>query len=134
MPLPLSYNLKNLAVRKTTTLMTALGIGLTVAVLLGMGLPALALHDGGSSESLGSPLFHWFSGATMLGAFFIATDPVTAPRGAMHQWLFGLGIGALTFLIRATGAYPDGLAFAVLLGNLAAPALDALARDGSDGG
>lgn len=104
-----------------------------VAVLVGMGLPALALHDDGSSESLGSPLFHWFSGATMLGAFFIATDPVTAPRSAGHQWLFGVGIGAVTFLIRATGAYPDGLAFAVLLGNLAAPALDALKR-GDDGG
>ena len=103
------------------------------AVLLGMGLPALALHDGGSSESLGSPLFHWFSGATMLGAFFIATDPVTAPRAAAHQWLFGLGIGAVTFLIRATGAYPDGLAFAVLLGNLAAPALDSLHWADSDG-
>ncbi|MYE24142.1 MAG: RnfABCDGE type electron transport complex subunit D [Gammaproteobacteria bacterium] len=102
-----------------------------LAVLLGMGLPALALHDGGSSESLGSPLFHWFSGATMLGAFFIATDPVTAPRGEAHQWLFGIGIGAVTFLIRADGGYPDGLAFAVLLGNLAAPALDALQRRGT---
>ncbi|MDE0006896.1 MAG: RnfABCDGE type electron transport complex subunit D, partial [Gammaproteobacteria bacterium] len=104
-----------------------------LAVLLGMGLPALALHDGGSSESLGSPLFHWFSGATMLGAFFIATDPVTAPRSARHQWLFGIGIGAVTFLIRVTGAYPDGLAFAVLLGNLAVPALDSLQRRGSGG-
>ena len=104
-----------------------------LAVLLGIGLPALALHDGGSSESLGSPLFHWFSGAAMLGAFFIATDPVTAPRGAGHQWLFGLGVGAVTFLIRATGAYPDGLAFAVLLGNLAAPALDSLNRGDGDG-
>lgn len=99
------------------------------AVLAGVALPALALYDGGSSASLGSPLFHCFAGATMLGAFFIATDPVTAPRGAGHQWLFGLGIGAVTFLIRVSGAYPDGLAFAVLLGNLAAPALDTLRRD-----
>ena len=97
-----------------------------LAVLLGIGLPAAALYDSGSSASLGSPLFHWFAGASMLAAFFIATDPVTAPRRAGHQWLFGLGIGALVFVIRSTGSYPDGVAFAVLLGNLATPVLDRL--------
>ena len=96
------------------------------AVLLGIAAPAVAFYDGGSSASLGSPLFHWFAGAAMLGAFFIATDPVTAPRAVAHQWLFGLGIGAATFAIRSVGAYPDGIAFAVLLGNLATPALDHL--------
>lgn len=95
-----------------------------VAVLLGLALPAMACYDGGSSASLGSPLFHWFAGASMLAAFFIATDPVTAPKAAAHQWLFGLGIGALVFAIRAGGSYPDGVAFAVLLGNLATPILD----------
>ena len=97
-----------------------------LAVLLGIGLPAAVLYDSGSSASLGSPLFHWFAGASMLAAFFIATDPVTAPRRAGHQWLFGLGIGALVFVIRGTGSYPDGVAFAVLLGNLATPVLDRL--------
>ena len=95
-----------------------------VAVLLGLGLPAAIFYDSGSSASLGSPLFHWFAGASMLAAFFIATDPVTAPQRAGHQWLFGLGIGAIVFLIRSTGSYPDGVAFAVLLGNLAAHVLD----------
>ena len=97
---------------------------LPAAVLLGVALPAAACYDGGSSASLGSPLFHWFSGATMLAAFFIATDPVTAPSRAGHQWLFGLGVGGLVFAIRAFGSYPDGVAFAVLLGNVAAPLLD----------
>ena len=97
-----------------------------LAVLLGIGLPAAVLYDSGSSASLGSPLFHWFAGASMLAAFFIATDPVTAPQRAGHQWLFGLGIGALVFVIRGTGSYPDGVAFAVLLGNLATPVLDRL--------
>ena len=64
------------------------------AVLLGLGLPAAIFYDSGSSASLGSPLFHWFAGASMLAAFFIATDPVTAPQRAGHQWVFGLGIGA----------------------------------------
>jgi len=71
-----------------------------------------------------SPLFHLGSGAAMLGAFFIATDPVTActtPRGRI---LFGLGIGILTWVIRTFGGYPEGIGFAVLLMNLAAPTID----------
>ena len=104
---------------------------LPAAVLLGIAAPAAAFYDGGSSASLGSPIFHWFSGAAMLAAFFIATDPVTAPRRATHQWLFGLGIGALVFAIRAGGSYPDGVAFAVLLGNVATPMLDRWRQDGA---
>lgn len=71
-----------------------------------------------------SPLFHLFTGATMLGAFFIATDPVSAsttPRGRLY---YGIGIGVLIYVIRAWGGYPDGVAFAVLLMNIAAPTLD----------
>jgi len=96
------------------------------AVLIGIALPAIAFYDGGSSASLGSPFFHWFAGATMLAAFFVATDPVTAPGKAGHQWLFGVTIGALVFAIRAGGSYPDGVAFAVLIANLATPILDRL--------
>ena len=76
------------------------------------------------ADSFGSPLFHLFSGATMLGAFFIATDPVSAattPRGRLY---FGAGIGILTYVIRTWGGYPDGVAFAVLLMNMAAPTID----------
>lgn len=94
------------------------------ALLLGIAVPATIFYDSGSSASLGSPLLHWFSGATMLAAFFIATDPVTAPRRAGHQWLFAFSIGVLIFVIRAFGSYPDGVAFAVLLGNVATPILD----------
>jgi electron transport complex protein RnfD len=71
-----------------------------------------------------SPLFHLFGGATMLGAFFIATDPVTAsttPRGRLY---YGAGIGVLVYIIRTWGGYPDGVAFAVLLMNIAAPTID----------
>ncbi len=76
------------------------------------------------ADSFGSPLFHLFSGATMLGAFFIATDPVSAattPRGRLY---FGAGVGVLTYVIRTWGGYPDGVAFAVLLMNMAAPTID----------
>ena len=95
-----------------------------VAVLGALGACAALGYDNGSSASLGSPLFHWFSGGTMLAAFFIATDPVTAPSSAGAQWIFGLAIGVLVYCIRSFGGYPDGIAFAVLLANLAAPALD----------
>ncbi len=97
-----------------------------LALLGALGACAAIGYDSGSSSSLGSPLFHWFSGGTMLAAFFIATDPVTAPSAPAAQWIFGIGIGVAIFVIRAFGGYPDGIAFAVLLGNLAAPALDRL--------
>ena len=99
-----------------------------VALLLGVALPAAVLYDSGSSASFGSPSMHWFSGATMLAAFFIATDPATAPRRASHQWLFAFAIGMLIFAIRAVGSYPDGVAFAVLLGNVATPVFDRWGR------
>jgi len=95
-----------------------------VGVLGALGACAALGYDNGSSASLGSPLFHWFSGGTMLAAFFIATDPVTSPSSPRAQWIFGVAIGVLIFLIRSFGGYPDGIAFAVLLANLAAPALD----------
>ncbi len=65
-----------------------------------------------------------FSGATMLGAFFIATDPVTAATSRAGQIIYGLGIGTLTFIIREWGGYPEGFAFAVLLMNMCAPLID----------
>ncbi len=70
------------------------------------------------------PTFHLFSGGIMLGAFFIATDPVTASTTTKGRWLYGLGIGWLIFMIRTWGGYPDGIAFAVLLMNMAVPLID----------
>jgi electron transport complex protein RnfD len=75
-----------------------------------------------------NPLFHLFSGGAMLGAFFIATDPVsgcTTPRGKL---IFGAGCGLLAYIIRVFGGYPDGVAFAVLLMNLCAPVIDLLTQ------
>lgn len=91
-----------------------------------LALLSLLFYDDGSARSLGSPLLHLFSGATMMGAFFIVTDPVTSPETVRGQWLFGIGVGIFTFLIRTTGAYPEGLAFAVLLMNGATPFINYL--------
>ncbi|NJD05472.1 MAG: electron transport complex subunit RsxD [Methylococcaceae bacterium] len=78
--------------------------------------------------SFPTPLFHLFGGATMLGAFFIATDPVTASTTPRGRLIYGSLIGLLVFVIRSWGGYPDGVAFAVLLMNLAAPTLDHFTR------
>jgi electron transport complex protein RnfD len=70
------------------------------------------------------PFSHLILGATMLGAFFIATDPVTAPASPRAQMLYGACIGALIVLIRVWGGFPDGVAFSVLIMNMFAPLLD----------
>ena len=72
----------------------------------------------------GTPLFHLLSGGTMLGAFFIATDPVTAATTIKGRLIFGAGVGLLTYIIRVWGGYPDGIAFAVLLMNMLTPLID----------
>ncbi|MDC5852583.1 electron transport complex subunit RsxD [Vibrio europaeus] len=71
-----------------------------------------------------SPLIHLLSGATMLGAFFIATDPVSASTTIKGRLVFGAFIGAMVFIIRSWGGFPDGVAFAVLLGNMCVPLID----------
>ncbi len=95
-----------------------------VAMLLSLGLLAAIFYDNGSSQSAGSPLFHWLSGATMFGAFFIVTDPVSSAVSNRGRLIFGAAIGALVFVIRVWGNYPDAVAFAVLLLNFAAPFID----------
>ena len=92
-------------------------------VLAGIALPAALMHafDPGAHAAA---TFHLFSGATMLGAFFIATDPVSAATSDRGRLYYGAGIGVITWTIRTWGGYPDGVAFAVLLMNLAAPLLD----------
>ena len=71
-----------------------------------------------------SPTIHLLSGATMLGAFFIATDPVSASTTVKGRLVFGAMIGGLVFIIRSWGGFPDGVAFAVLLANMCVPLID----------
>jgi len=75
-----------------------------------------------------SPAFHVFSGAAIIGAFFIATDPVSAATTPTGRILYGAGIGLLTYVIRTWGGYPDAVAFGVLLMNMVAPTLDHYTR------
>lgn len=75
-----------------------------------------------------SPPQHIFSGALVLTAFFIATDPVSGCSTMRGRLVFGAGVAILTLAIRRFGGYPDGVAFAVLLMNMAAPLIDRLTR------
>ncbi len=95
--------------------------------LAGLIAVSLLLHLG-DAQRHASPLFHLMNGATMLGAFFIATDPVSSPVTPRGRLVFGLLVGALVVLIRRFGQYPDGVAFAVLLMNAAAPLIDRYTR------
>ena len=95
-----------------------------VGMLAALALMAALFWDGGSSSSGGSPIFHLLTGATMLGAFFIVTDPVTSASSNKGRLIYGACIGALIYIIRVWGNYPDAVAFAVLLMNFAAPLLD----------
>ncbi|MGY6216574.1 RnfABCDGE type electron transport complex subunit D [Methylolobus aquaticus] len=94
---------------------------LTVAVLASL----FALIDG---DRYPGPLFHLFSGALMLAAFFIATDYVTSPSSPVGQLIFGAGCGLIVFVIRTWGGYPEGVGFAVLLMNAMTPTIDHYVR------
>jgi len=91
---------------------------LGTVILLATGLHLL------NPERFADATLHLLSGSLMLGAFFIATDPVTSPTTSRGQLLFGAGCGALVYIIRTWGGYPEGVAFAVVLMNAVTPVID----------
>jgi electron transport complex protein RnfD len=97
---------------------------LPMAFLGALALMASAFYLADATH-FANPIFHLFSGATMLCAFFIVTDPVSGPTTPRGKLIFAAGVGALTYLIRVYGGYPDGVAFAVLLFNICVPLIDA---------
>ncbi|NIX57740.1 MAG: RnfABCDGE type electron transport complex subunit D [candidate division Zixibacteria bacterium] len=74
------------------------------------------------------PMFHLFSGGLMLGAVFMATDPVTSPITQRGCWIFGLGIGVLVVVIRNFGGLPEGVMYAILLMNAVTPLINRLTQ------
>jgi Na+-translocating ferredoxin:NAD+ oxidoreductase subunit D len=103
--------------RKIITWHIPFSILLTVAVFTGI------LWMNNPYDNAG-PLFHLFSGGLMLGAFFMATDYVTSPMTPKGMWIFGIGIGVITVAIRAFGAYPEGVSFAILIMNAFVPLIN----------
>ena len=98
-------------------------VGIGIGLLIPAGI--MYLIEPGTHPS---PGFHLFGGATILCAFFIATDPVSAATSPKGRLVFGIGIGFLIYCVRTWGSYADGVAFAVLIMNMAVPAIDYLTR------
>lgn len=92
-------------------------------LLLGLALCALLpwMLD---TDRHASPLLHLSTASIWFAAFFVATEPASAPRAARAQLFYGTGIGAVLYVLRSHGDFPDGIAFAVLLMNFFAPVLD----------
>jgi electron transport complex protein RnfD len=79
---------------------------------------------GGATLFTGDPLLAVLSGGAILGAFYMANDYVTSPANKTSQLVYGVGIGALTVLIRLKGGYPEGICYAILLMNPLSSVLD----------
>lgn len=97
---------------------------LTVGMLLGVSVVALAEQMARGSESSFGWIRHLSAGSVLLGAFFIVTDPVTTPLSARGRWCFGLFVGVTVMIIRLFAGYPEGVMYAVLLGNAITPLIN----------
>lgn len=113
------------------------GLYLLIRRTIDLHIPAAVLLSGFvfagiaylvDSDAYVQPFYHLTSGALLFGAFFIATDPVTAPLTRRGMWLFGVGVGTITLLIRIVGEYPEGFMFAILVMNGVTPLIDRLFR------
>lgn len=119
----LAYLFGGLVLVKTRVISWHIPGGMLVSVALCAGL--LHLIDG---DHYGSPLFHLLNGAVMVGAFFIATDPVSASTTPKGRIVFGAAIGFWVVIIRTFGGYPDAIAFAVIIMNMCVPLIDYYTR------
>jgi len=98
-----------------------------VGVFAGLIIPALLFTSGDSANPMMSMPWHWHIalGGFAFGAIFMATDPVSAPDTMAGHWIFGLLVGALTWVIRVINpAFPEGIMLAILFGNIFAPLID----------
>jgi electron transport complex protein RnfD len=98
-----------------------------VGLLGALGVMAGLFH-GLEPDRFAGPGFHVFTFSALLGAFFIATDPVSGAASGRGRLVFGAGVGVLVWIIRTYGSYADGMAFGVLLMNIAAPTIDHFVR------
>ncbi|MDR3260708.1 MAG: RnfABCDGE type electron transport complex subunit D [Tannerella sp.] len=81
-----------------------------------------------------SPFIHLFTGGLLLGAIFMATDYVTSPMTVPGMWVYGIGIGIITVVIRVFGSYPEGVSFAILIMNAFTPLINTYVKPKRYGG
>jgi electron transport complex protein RnfD len=75
-----------------------------------------------------SPMFMILAGGLMLGAVFMASDMVASPVTPVGVWVYGILIGFLTVIIRLFGSLSEGVMYAILFGNAAAPLISAVTQ------
>ncbi|MDR1103704.1 MAG: RnfABCDGE type electron transport complex subunit D, partial [Tannerella sp.] len=123
----LTIGLAILLIRKVITWHIPVSILLTVFIftdILHLADPTICV----------SPWMHLFTGGLLLGAFFMATDYVTSPMTVPGMWVYGVGIGILTVLIRVFGSYPEGVSFAILIMNAFTPLINRYVKPKRYGG
>lgn len=98
-----------------------------ISMLASVFVSALVLQIA-DADHYASPLFHLLNGAVMVGAFFIATDPVSASTTTKGRLIYGAAIGFWVVIIRVFGGYPDAIAFAVIIMNMVVPLIDYYTR------
>ena len=81
-----------------------------------------------SPGTYAGPLFHLLAGGLLIGAFFMATDPATSPVTKTGRWIFGIGCGVVTMVIRLWGGLPEGVMYSILLMNGLTPILNRITR------
>lgn len=99
----------------------------TVVSILGSATVLAGILHYGQPDRFAPPLWHLCAGGLLFGTFFMATDPVTSPVTNAGKWFYGIIIGVITVLIRNFTGYVEGVMFAILLGNIAAPIIDEIA-------
>lgn len=73
------------------------------------------------SKSILFLIIYLFSGGTMIGVFFVATDPITSTINSKGSLILGILIGTLFYCNRNLSFYPDGIAFGIILVNIFVP-------------
>jgi Na+-translocating ferredoxin:NAD+ oxidoreductase subunit D len=106
-----------LLIRRTITWHTPAAVMVAAAVFAGIFYLV-------NPDKYASPVFHLLSGGMIFCAFFIATDPVTAPLTNKGMLIFGAGVGILIMMVRLIGEYPEGVMYAVLVMNAFTPLID----------
>ncbi len=91
-----------------------------IGSLLGLSALIWGINPGQFSP----PIFHLLAGGFLIGAIYMATDPTTSPVTKSGRWIFGIGVGVITLVIRSWGGYPEGVMFSILLMNAFRPLID----------
>ncbi len=121
------WELVNIAFMLGGLVLLGLGIiswHIPVTIIISVLAMSLLFYSADGASVVGTPYLHLFGSATMLGAFFIATDPVSSCTSNPAKIAYGIIIGCSIYSIRVWGSYLDSIAIAVLFGNFCAPLLD----------